>query len=227
MDDKGDEKENEEATPVALQITPEPPTGGDFAGGLICVSPGMGFPRVNSRLTHCLPLPPMAGNGRWMNQLLLEMAVGREEVRAGHVRQRVPGARRHFRQGIDRLLAYVCPKTSAACYTAPSLSSCRRPSPPSARSRRSPCCFRSHTGRRRRRSVGGRSQSGWLANVSGPEKSRNRDGRQRAMIATTIMISTRVKPPRLLLNLFNILLLFLFGLVCFYCVRSSSADQAL
>ena len=37
-----------------------------------------------------------------------------------------------------------------------------------------------------------------------------------AMIATTIMISTRVKPPRRLLSLFNIAICFLFFIVCLF-----------
>src|SRR5437660_12589630 len=46
-----------------------------------------------------------------------------------------------------------------------------------------------------------------------------------AMIATTIMISTRVKPPRRLLILFNMLLLFpLFGLTA---IRDTLAGVAL
>src|SRR5215212_12013181 len=43
----------------------------------------------------------------------------------------------------------------------------------------------------------------------------------RAMIATTIMISTRVKPPRRLLNLFNMLFAFYLSLVCLTAIHDT------
>jgi hypothetical protein len=41
------------------------------------------------------------------------------------------------------------------------------------------------------------------------------------MIATTIMISTRVKPPRRLLNLFNMLFAFFLSLVCLTAIHDT------
>src|SRR6476619_6965701 len=43
----------------------------------------------------------------------------------------------------------------------------------------------------------------------------------RAIIATTIMISTRVKPPRRLLSLFNMLFAFLLSLVCLTAIHDT------
>src|SRR5256885_12795710 len=43
----------------------------------------------------------------------------------------------------------------------------------------------------------------------------------KAMIATTIMISTRVKPPRRLLSLFNMLFAFFLSLVCLTAIHDT------
>src|SRR6476619_1597884 len=48
----------------------------------------------------------------------------------------------------------------------------------------------------------------------------------RAIIATTIMISTRVKPPRRLLNLFNMLFAFFLSLVCLTAIHDTDRGCA-
>ena len=59
VDEKGDEQQQQRATPVALQIAPEPRKEGRARRAKI--SSVIGEESTDRLLTHCLPLPRRAG----------------------------------------------------------------------------------------------------------------------------------------------------------------------
>ena len=136
---------------------------------------------------------------------LLEVTVRREEVGAGHVRQRIPGGCGHFRLQIYRLHAVVVPEDIlAGRYRGQCRSSCRRPvggvdGAPAILLFST--AYWSTAAAIKRRSL--MTRLAWVR-----FRARRNPGTaiaaSNAMIATTIMISTRVKPPCFLFELFII-----------------------
>ena len=176
--------------------------------------------------THSLP--PADGNDRRMNRQIRLRTVRRPEAGAGDVRQRGVVSCRHLRDAVHGLGTIgSCREGSCRC--------CKGPNPFSGSSsnrrysRRAPVvrlvsiAYWSHAESIIRRSFRMRLACERLRARRNPGTA---IAASNAMIATTIMISTRVKPPRRLLMAFNMLLLSLL-FVGLTALRDILADRPL